>query len=215
MRVSIRKPPQQERSRKVERALLRAGLEGIENGGIAGLSMSDVASQAGASIGSLYFRFGDKSQFVAAVLAGALDEFRDQTFALCDEATRGRWTERRILEGWVAMLVDVVRRRRVILREMISYLAAQPQTWNPIHERRREMEERLFSVLAASRGQGRGRDRKIRLRIGLQAVTSMLIHMVTVDPGPLRIDSRSAKPRLCDLLFSVIDPHEGKDRRCS
>ena len=212
MPVSSRKPPQQERSRKVERALLRAGLEGIENGGIAGLAMSEVASQAGASIGSLYFRFGDKSQFVGAVLTVALDEFRDQTLALCDEAAREVWPERRILESWVTMMVDVVRRRRVVLREMISYMAAQPTTWNPIHERRREMEERLLSVLAASHGQGRGRGRKIRLRIGLQAVTSMLVHMATVDPGPLRIDSRSAKSRLCDLLFSFIDPHEGKRR---
>ena len=121
------KPPQQNRSRKAANALLQAGLRGIETRGIAGLSMADVAAEAGASVGSLYFRFGDKSQFVGAALAVALDEFRDRGFELCDLAARKGWTERQVLEGWVAMLVGVVRDKRVIVREMISHMAAQPE----------------------------------------------------------------------------------------
>ena len=69
------KPPQQNRSRKAANALLQAGRQGIETRGIAGLSMADVAAEAGASVGSLYFRFGNKSQFVGAALAVALEEF--------------------------------------------------------------------------------------------------------------------------------------------
>ena len=40
---------------------------------------------------------------------------------------------------------------------------------------------------------GRVRDpcREMRLRIGLQAVAGNLIHMLVVDPGPLRIDDPS------------------------
>jgi hypothetical protein len=45
----------------------------------------------------------------------------------------------------------------------------------------------------------------MRLRIGLQVVAATAIHMVTVDPGPLRIDNPSLKNVLCDLLFSFID----------
>ena len=214
MPAAIRNPAKQERSRQVEKALLRAGLRGIEKSGIAGLSMSGVAAQAGASIGSLYLRFGDKSQFVGAVLAVTLDEFRDQTFALCDLAARRKWTERRILEGWVDVLLDLVRRRRTLVREMISHMAAQPHSWDPIHERRREMEDRLFSVLSANRGRRRSNTEMMRLRIGLQAVTGVLIHMAVVDPGPLRIDDRFARDTLCDLLFSFIDAKKKNGRQC-
>lgn len=203
MVAPLLKPPQQNRSRKAANALLQAGLRGIETHGIAGLSMAEVAAEAGASIGSLYFRFGDKSQFVGAALAVALKEFRDRGLKLCDLAAREKWTERQVLEGWVAMLVGIVRDKRVIVREMISYMAAQPHSWDPIHEQRRELEERLFSLLPA----GRGHDplREMRLRVGLQVVSGNLIHMLVVDPGPLRIDDPSVKDTLCELLFSYID----------
>lgn len=211
---AIRKPPQQERSRKVEKALLRVGLRGIEKRGIAALSMTGVAAEAGTSIGSLYLRFGDKSQFIGAVLAMALDEFRDRTFTLCDLAARRKWTERRVLKGWVGMLVDLLRSRRVLVREMISHLAAQPYSWDPIHGRRREMEDRLFSVLSTYRD--RNHAQQMRLRIGLQSLMGALIHMVVVDPGPLRIDDRSVKSTLCDLLFSFIRvPNRQLERRSS
>jgi AcrR family transcriptional regulator len=199
----MRKPPQQNRSRKAANALLKAGLRGIQTRGIAGLSMADIAREAGASIGSLYFRFGDKSQFVGAALGVALEEFRDRGFELCDLAARRKWPERRVLDAWVGMLVDNARRSRAVVREMISHVATQPKSWNPIHEQRRELEDRLFALLSA--GFGSDPARKLRLHIGLQAVNATLVHMLVADPGPLRIDDPSLKEALCDLLFSFID----------
>jgi AcrR family transcriptional regulator len=203
------KAPKQNRSRKVANALLQAGLRGIETRGIAGLSMAEVATEAGSSVGSLYFRFGDKAQFVGAALAVALEEFRDRGFELCDLAARKKWAERQVLEGWVAMLVGVVRDKRVILREMVSHMAAQPKSWDPIHDQRRALEDRLFALLSTRRVSDPVR--KMRLRIGLQAVAGNLIHMLVVDPGPLRIDASSVKDTLCDLLFSYIDAPIKKD----
>jgi len=43
------------------------------------------------------------------------------------------------------------------------------------------------------------------LRVGPQVVAATVIHMVTVDPGPLRIDAPSLKNVLSDLLFSFVD----------
>ena len=205
MPVSIHKPPQQARSRKVEKALLQAGLKGIQTRGIAALNMADVAAGAGASIGSLYFRFGDKSQFVGAVLAIALEVFHDRGFAMCETAEREKWPERRVLEGWVSIVVTSARERRTLIRELISHMATQPEAWKPIHERRRELEDRLLSVRSARYGDGRDAARKMRLRIGLQVVAATVIHMVVVNPGPLRIDDPSLKNVLCDLLFSFLD----------
>jgi AcrR family transcriptional regulator len=205
MASHIHKPPQQERSRKATDALLRAGLKGIEARGIDALSMADVAAEAGASIGSLYFRFGDKSQFVGAALAIALDDFRDRGLALCELAARQKWSERRALERWVSLLVAVVRQRRTLVKEMIRHVVAQPNSWAPINERRRELEDKLFSVLAARRNGTRDTAWDMRLRIGLQAVGGCLVHMLVIDPGPLRIDDPSVEVSLCELLFSYID----------
>ena len=59
-----RRRPKQARSRATEDALLDAGLACIEAVGIEATSMALVAERAGASIGALYFRFGDKERFV-------------------------------------------------------------------------------------------------------------------------------------------------------
>ena len=114
-----------------------------------------------------------------------------------------------MLEGWVAMLVGVVRDKRVILREMVSHMAAQPKSWDPIHDQRRALEEQV--VRPSLHSPRHDPVRKMRLRIGLQAVAGNLIHMLVVDPGPLRIDASSVKDTLCDLLFSYIDAPIKKD----
>lgn len=204
MSSSSLNPPQQERSRKGEKALLEAGLRGIEARGIARLNMAGVAAEARASVGSLYFRFGDKSQFVEAVLAVALEEFQNRGFAMCETAEREKWPERRILEGWVSVIVTSVRERQTLVRELISHMATRPDAWAPIRERRRQLEDRLLAVLAARSGR-RSPAATLRLRTGLQVVAATAVHMVVVDPGPLRITSPSAKRVLCDLLLSFVE----------
>ncbi len=215
MPVPSLKPPQQERSRKGEKALLQAGLKGIEARGVAGLNMADVAAEAKASIGSLYFRFGGKSQFVEAVLAVALEEFHERGFALCQRAEREKWPERRILEGWVSVIVTSARERQTLIRELISHMATRPEAWKPIHERRRQLEDRLLSLLSVRSGGGRNPARTMRLRTGLQVVAATVIHMVVVDPGPLRISDPSVKGVLCRLLRSFIEAPNGKAGRNS
>lgn len=213
MPASIRKPPQQDRSRKVENALLRAGVRAVGTRGVAALNMAELAAEAGASIGSLYFRFGDKSQFVGAVLAIALEEFHDRGFAMCETAEREKWPKRRVLEGWVVNVIASARERRTLIRELISHMATQPEAWKPIHERRRELEDRLLTVLSARPGDGFKPAQKLRLRIGLQVVAATVVHMVIVDPGPLRIDDPSLKNVLCDLLYSFIDAPAGNAKK--
>lgn len=212
MPVANHKPAQQARSRRAEKALILAGMKGIESRGIAALSMADVAAEAGASIGSLYFRFGDKSQFVSAVLTLALEELHDRGFAMCEKAEREKWPLRRVLEGWISVIVASARERRTLIREIVSHMATQPDGWKPIHERRRQLEHRLLAVLSTSCDDSPSPAWKARLRIGLQVVAATLVHMVVVDPGPLRLDDRSLQDTLCDLLFSFIDSPNNNEK---
>ena len=64
----------QARSQATETALLDAGLDLLQTQGFEGLSMQAVAERAGASIGALYFRFGDREGFVRAMLARGFDQ---------------------------------------------------------------------------------------------------------------------------------------------
>ena len=126
---------------------MRVGLRRLERDGIDGLSMSDVAAEAESSIGALYFRFGDKDQFVGAILAHALGETRDKMAALLDAAETENWPIDRIIEAWVGTLIDVVRKRRALLRIVIRQALARPEAIGPIRSVVIEVRERLIAVL--------------------------------------------------------------------
>ena len=206
----IRKPPQQDRSRKATEALLRAALKGIEARGIETLSMVEVAADAGSSIGSLYFRFGDKSRLVDAALALALGELRQRALALLAKAEDRKWPARRIVREWLSLFVDNVRARRTLLRELIRHTAARPKVWHPIREMRGALDERLMTTLRASLGRTHDTAWEVRFRIGLQTVAACLLHMVIIDLGPMRIDDAALKTTLYEIFLSFVDIPENR-----
>jgi len=216
MAFRIGKPPRQDRSRKATRAFLRATLDGIEADGVEKLSMAKVAKRAGSSIGSLYFRFGDKSRLVSAAMDLAIDDLRRQSIALLDRADAERWPTPKVIESWVALLVDNVRERRNLVRELVRHTVATPESWNPIRDLRRSLDARLMTALKRGLGQTADRSWERRFRVGLQAFSGNLLHMVVVDPGPLRIDDQALKATLCDMLIRYVglpSPRRGGKHR--
>ena len=65
--------PAQARSRASMESLLDIGRRLIEERGIDDCSMTDVAAATGSSIGSLYFRFGNRERFVSEVMQRQID----------------------------------------------------------------------------------------------------------------------------------------------
>ncbi|HUN53479.1 MAG TPA: TetR/AcrR family transcriptional regulator [Candidatus Sulfotelmatobacter sp.] len=198
--------PKQSRSRKTTEALLRVGLRKLEENGIDGLSMSEVAAEAGSSVGSLYFRFGDKNQFVGAILSVALNETSGRNKRLLDAAVAEGWTPEETLRRWVAMMVDVMRERRALLRVMLRHALAQPEAWDPIRRLGHEMKEALFAVLEQARPRITVADWQRRAQIGLQVTNGTLTNMIISDPGPLYFDNDSIKTELADIVVRCIWP---------
>jgi len=67
-------PAVQERSRKKLDRMLKAGLKLIEQNGYDRVRISDVAKEAGCSVGTFYERFGDKETFFDFLLATSVEE---------------------------------------------------------------------------------------------------------------------------------------------
>jgi AcrR family transcriptional regulator len=82
--------PQQERSRRTHAAILAAGTELLEEGGLEGLAVSAVAERAGVSIGGIYRRFGTKDQLLLALqekfTTSFLDDFQARLAGADDDA---------------------------------------------------------------------------------------------------------------------------------
>ncbi|MFI8537582.1 TetR/AcrR family transcriptional regulator [Streptomyces aquilus] len=57
----------QERSRRSQQDILKAGYELLEEGGVDALTVAAVAERAGMAVGSIYRRFGDKEGLLLAI----------------------------------------------------------------------------------------------------------------------------------------------------
>ena len=68
--------PEQSRSRASMEKLLDIGREIIARDGIDACNMSAVAAAAGSSVGSLYFRFGNRERFIAEVMERQIGAMR-------------------------------------------------------------------------------------------------------------------------------------------
>lgn len=69
-------PALQDRSRRTQERIFRAGVALLEEGGQDALTVSAVAAAAGVAVGSVYRRFGDKSGLLAAIQAQFTQDFR-------------------------------------------------------------------------------------------------------------------------------------------
>ena len=201
---AAKKLPQQSRSRKTTEMLLRVGLRRLERDGIDGLSMSDVAAEADSSVGALYFRFGDKDQFVGAILAHALDESRDKMTALLDAAQLGQWPIEGMIEAWVGAMIDVVRERRPLLRIVMQQALARPEAIIPIRSFAVGVRERLIATLSLTKQFRDKSDWQWRLRIAAQIVHGALMTMIIGEPTSLTLQDDLSKEQLSLVVLRYL-----------
>jgi AcrR family transcriptional regulator len=187
--------PKQTRSRKTTEALLRVGLRKLEQNGVDSLSMAEVAAEAGSSVGSLYFRFGDKNQFVSAILSLALNDTRDKIGEMLGAARSERWSPEETLGHWVATMVDIIGQHRALLRAVLRHSLSQPEAWDPIRQFGRDTVEQLMRVLGEAEPPMAVPDWQRRVRVGLQVVHGTLLNMIISSPGPLTFEHAKATAR--------------------
>ena len=97
------------KGRHTRQALIQAGIEEINRHGVAGLSMRRIAQRCGVSCGAPYKHFGDRNEFIAAII----------------EHVNGQWHTRqaKILEAWAG---DTRRQIVEISTEYVRFLAENP-----------------------------------------------------------------------------------------
>lgn len=143
-----RRQARQARSQATESALLDAGLAHFEAHGYEGLSMQAVAERAGASIGALYFRFGDREGFVQAVLERGFDQIRQDTDALLAKATAEHASPHAVIRAFVDLAVRVQQNSHGVFRAVLRRALVDPQAWEPVGRLGNDATRRLAATLA-------------------------------------------------------------------
>ena len=118
-------PPQQARSRRMMERLLAATLRVIEEKGLAGVTIPEIAAAAGASTGSVYRRFTDKDALIRTAFVRLLEASQEANRAgLPPDRFQGRDLDE-ALQAVARALVAQYRGRAPLLKALDQFLEIQ------------------------------------------------------------------------------------------
>ncbi len=139
------RPAQQARSQETFERLLDSAESLLENKGFEEVTVAEIASGAGFSVGAVYSRFCDKD----GVLQCLQDRFVTEACATADESLApARWqgaSIEAVLRDLISFLVQIHRERIGILRELVGRLHSDAGAT----ERKKDLIEHVSQLLAA------------------------------------------------------------------
>jgi AcrR family transcriptional regulator len=234
-RPTLRQPTQT-RSRESTEALLEIGRRLIEQRGVDDCSMNEVAAAAGSSVGSLYFRFGNKERFVSEVMRRQVDATREQIASFLAKMEAKVSSPPEVIEAITEWLVVEYRKNQGLLRAQIRRALDDPKEWQPFQKLARELVDGTIRILERSPDVPPDTDWQKRVRIIMQMILGTLNNAIINRPGPLELtddatghelsraalrylrwdglpETKSAKNMSTDVTIKAPIPHAGRKAR--
>ena len=190
----------QPRARATRDALLAAARELLRTRDFDELSVADLASSAGLSVGSFYGRFRDKASFFDVLQ----EQLAQQWLAIGLESLRpgsgdGR-SAARIVADVAATYVALMRADTGLVRTALRHASIRPESWSPVARVRDAFIAEAVDVLSARLPHLPAARRADRIRFAMQVLFGTGVNAVLNDTGPIRL----ADPRLERELARVM-----------
>jgi len=179
--------PKQARSEATLHRLLDAAEELIQEKGPADVSIPDIVSRAGSSVGGFYARFRDKDELLRALEERFLAEMRDLLDALAAPERWARASIPEIVRAGVETLLRVFRERRSLLVAFMAR-AAQGRGLQEVLVFRREVSARFVALLHARRETLAHPRPEVAVDLAVQLVFGLMHQMIVF--GEVRVGSR-------------------------
>jgi AcrR family transcriptional regulator len=196
--------PAQMRSRASMEALLDIGRRLIEERGIDDCSMSDVAEAAGSSIGSLYFRFGNRERFISEVMQRQIQSAREDFERLIAGLNVSAKAPDEVITSVTQWIVGVFGQNKGLLRAQLRRALENPQEWRPFQDFARYLVEEMIAVLERFTKLRVDPDWQLHVRIAMQFVFGTLNNILINRPGPLELDDRATAEELSKLAVRYL-----------
>lgn len=169
-------------------ALLDVGRRLIEERGIDDFNISDVAGAAGSSIGSLYFRFGNRDRFVGEVMQRLIDGYSEDFKRQMTELNASARGPEDIIVGVIGWVARSFARNQGLLRAQLRRTLESPQAWRPFQDFARQIVGGTVRSLEAFFPNRDDDEWQLDVRIAMQMVFGTLNNILINRPGPLEID---------------------------
>jgi AcrR family transcriptional regulator len=196
-------PATQARSRATRARLIEAAEIVFAEKGYDGARLSDIAEEAGCSVGAVYFRFKDKSALFSAIAESFIEDARAGLSVLVDKAPA---EQELLLRTFVTGTAVNFRKHRGLFRAIVERGIDHPEAMQAIFRFRDELEEALDNGLGNMRGHPPG----LKTRVMTQMVYGFLLAGVLNRHAPTRIDDARAIAGLADACIAYLTA--GKER---
>jgi AcrR family transcriptional regulator len=205
--------PAQSRSRASMEALLDIGRRLIEERGIDDCSMSDVAEAAGSSIGSLYFRFGNRERFISEVMQRQIRSAREDFERLIAGLNASAKAPDEVITSVTQWTVGVFGQNKGLLRAQLRRALENPQEWRPFQDFARYLVEETITVLERFTRLRVDPDWQLHVRIAMQILFGTLNNILINRPGPLDLDDRATAQELSKVVVRYLRLESGRETK--
>ena len=196
--------PRQTRSRESTEALLEIGRRLIEQRGVDDCSMNEVAAAANSSVGSLYFRFGNKERFVSEVMRRQVDATREQIAHFLAEMDAKLTSPSEMIEAVTKWLVAEYTKNHGLLRAQIRRALDDPKKWQPFQKIGSELVDGTIRILQRSADVPSDNNWQRRVRIIMQMIIATLNNAVINRPAELELTDEATSNELSQVAIRYL-----------
>ena len=170
----------QERSRKTYNALIETGFKLLETRELEAITISELASQAGYSVGAFYARFHSKDEFFDALLRRHLEErgeVRARIFAT--------ETDENLVHALMADLVHAYWQRRRFWRAALIRSIRDPDFWEPARRHGHAFADAYIERIERQAGRPLSKAETLNVRFAFQVALALINNAIINRPGPV------------------------------
>jgi AcrR family transcriptional regulator len=189
-------PAAQARSRATRERLLEAAETVFAAKGYDGAKISDIAEEAGVSVGAVYFRFRDKDALFFAIAEAFIEQARTGLDALF--SGQAKMDSETVIRTFVTATAANFRRHKGMFRAIVERGLDHPLAMKTIFGFREELADALERAL---HGNGRA---SLPVRVMTQMVYGFLIAGVLNDKAPTKITDAEAIAELANACVAYL-----------
>ncbi|MBI3373219.1 MAG: TetR/AcrR family transcriptional regulator [Betaproteobacteria bacterium] len=185
-------------------ALLGTGRRLLNEGDFESMSIAELASANGLSVGSFYGRFRDKEAYFAVLQELVIAEWREAARSEFDPERVSALAAGRIVAQVTAHVTALFRNDRGFIRATLKHASTHPKSWTPLKRVGMAFASDVVTLLAPRLGRLPRLARAARVRFAMQVLYGTLVNAVLNDPGPLVLADRRLEAELARMLSGYL-----------
>ncbi|OUR77078.1 hypothetical protein A9Q83_12740 [Alphaproteobacteria bacterium 46_93_T64] len=196
------KPAYQGRSRKRRDELISAGMALLCEKNFADISIIELTSACGYSVGTFYSRFSDKDSFFVATQKAAVTEMISIIETEFSDPYWKAASAEEIFRKIVDLMVDALSTDfRGVVRGSIAITASDPSAWIPIHQYGETISRTLLLLLQSKVLEDDPKKSLDSISFAFQMLFGTLMQAILNDPGPVKLASPEMRDNLTRMLI--------------